>query len=108
MEEKKSQPKKLSLSSTKQEMLEAYNAVVKQLEAQREAELKPEKKLEEKRAKEVIQVADSLSSDGVSKEIGSLKMEMGKVLAQISDRLEDEIGKFRAVQGAIAVKEKEL
>jgi hypothetical protein len=108
MEEKKSQSKKLSLSSTKQEMLEAYNAVLKQLEAQREGELKPEKRLEEKKAKEVIQVADSLSSEGVSKEIGNLKMEMGKVLAQISDRLEDEIGKFRAVQGAIAVKEKEL
>jgi hypothetical protein len=42
MEEKKSQPKKLSLSNTKQEMLEAYSAILRQLEAQREAELKPE------------------------------------------------------------------
>jgi len=108
MVEKKLQPKKLSLSNTKQEMMEAYQTVLKQLEAQREAELKPEKRLEEKRAKEVIQVADSLSSEGVSKEIGGLKIEMGKVLAQISDRLEDEIGKFKAVQSAIAIKEKEL
>jgi hypothetical protein len=45
MEEKKIQPRKLTLSNTKQEMLEAYNTVLKQLEAQREAELKPEKKL---------------------------------------------------------------
>ena len=108
MEEKKFQPKKLSLSSTKQEMLEAYNAVLKQLEAQREAELKPEKRLEEKKAKEVIQVADSLSSEGVAKEISTLKIETGKVLAQISDRLEEEIGKFKAVQNAIVLKEKEL
>jgi len=108
MEEKKFQPKKLSLSSTKQEMLEAYNAVLKQLEAQREAELKPEKRLEEKKAKEVIQVADSLSSEGVAKEISNLKIETGKVLAQISDRLEEEIGKFKAVQNAIVLKEKEL
>lgn len=108
MEEKKFQPKKLSLSNTKQEMLEAYQTVLKQLEAQREAELKPEKRLEEKKAKEVIQVADSLSSEGVAREISNLKIETGKVLAQISDRLEEEIGKFKAVQNAIVLKEKEL
>jgi len=108
MEEKKFQPKKLSSSNTKQEMLEAYNAVLKQLEAQREVELKPEKRLEERKAKEVVQVAESLSTEGVTKEIGTLKIETGKVLAQISDRLEEEVNKFKAVQGAIALKEKEL
>lgn len=108
MEEKKFQPKKISLSSTKQEMLEAYNAVLKQLEAQREAELKPEKRLEEKKAKEVIQVAESFSSEGVAREISTLKIEAGKMLAQISDRLEEEINKFKVVQGAVALKEKEL
>ena len=108
MEEKKFQPKKLSLSNTKQEMLEAYQTVLKQLEAQRETELKPEKKIEEKKAKEVIQVAESLSSEGVAKEISNLKIETSKTLAQISDRLEEEVNKFRAIQSAIALKEKEL
>jgi len=108
MEEKKFQPKKLSLSNTKQEMLEAYSATLKQLEAQREAELKPEKRLEEKKAKEVIQVADSLSSEGVAREISNLKIETSKTLAQISDRLEEEVNKFRAIQSAISLKEKEL
>jgi hypothetical protein len=108
MEEKKFQPKKLSVSNTKQEMLEAYNTVLKQLETQREAELKPEKRLEEKKAKEVIQVAESLSSEGVAKEISNLKIETSKMLAQISDRLEEEVNKFRAIQSAISLKEKEL
>jgi len=108
MEEKKFQPKKLSLSNTKQEMLEAYSAILRQLEAQREAELKPEKKLEEKKAKEVTQVAESLSSEGVAKEISNLKIETSKTLAQISDRLEEEVNKFRAIQSAIALKENEL
>ena len=108
MEEKQLQPKKLTLSNTKQEMLEAYNTVLKQLEAQREAELKPERKLEEKKAKEVVQVAESLSSEGVAKEISNLKIETSKTLAQISDRLEAEVNKFRAIQSAIALKEKEL
>jgi len=97
MEEKKFQPKKLTLSNTKQEMLEAYQVVLKQLEAQKDAELKPEKKLEEKKAKEVIQVAESLSSEGVAKEISNLKIETSKTLAQISDRLEEEVNKFRAI-----------
>lgn len=108
MEEKKFQPKKLTLSNTKQEMLEAYQTILKQLEAQREAELKPEKRLEEKKAKEVIQVAESLSSEGVYREISNLKIETSKTLAQISDRLEEEVNKFKAVQDAIALKEKEL
>ena len=108
MEEKQLQPKKLTLSNTKQEMLEAYNTVLKQLEAQREAELKPERKLEEKKAKEVVQVAESLSSEGVAKEISNLKIETSKTLAQISDRLEAEVNKFRAIRGAITLKEKEL
>ena len=108
MEEKKVQPKKLTLSNTKQEMLEAYQTVLKQLEAQRESELKPEKRLEEKKAKEVIQVAESLSSEGIAKEISHLKIETGKTLAQISDRLEEEINKFKAVQSAIVLKEREL
>jgi hypothetical protein len=108
MEEKKVQSKKLTLSNTKQEMLEAYNTVLKQLEAQRELELKPEKKLEEKKAKEVIQVADSLSSEGIAKETSNLKIETGKMLAQISDRMEEEINRYKAIQNAVALKEKEL
>jgi len=108
MEEKKFQPRKLTVSNTKQEMLEAYHTVLKQLEAQREAELKPEKRIEEKKAKEVIQVAESLSTEGVAKEISNLKIEASKTLAQISDRLEEEVNKFKAIQNAIALKEKEL
>ena len=108
MEEKKFQPKKLSTSNTKQEMLEAYNAILKQLEVQRELDLKPEKKLEEKKAKEVIQVADSLTTEGIARETSNLKIETGKMLAQISDRMEDEINKYKTIQNAVALKEKEL
>ena len=108
MEEKKVQSKKLTLSNTKQEMLEAYNTVLKQLEAQRELDLKPEKKLEEKKAKEVIQVADSLSTEGIARETSNLKIETGKMLAQISDRMEDEINKYKTIQNAVTLKEKEL
>jgi len=108
MEEKKVQPKKLSLTNTKQEMMEAYHSLLKQMDERKEAELKPEKKLEEKKAKEVVHVADSLSSEGVGQEISGLKSEIGKMLTQIADKMEEEVNKFKAIQKAIELKEKEL
>jgi uncharacterized coiled-coil protein SlyX len=89
-------------------MLEAYQATLDQLKEKRETQLKPEERLEERKVKEVVQVADSLSSEGAVKEIGGLKLEIGKMLTQVSDRLEDEVEKFKKIQKAIEIKEKEL
>jgi hypothetical protein len=102
------QPKKLSASNTKKEMLEAYNEVLKQLQQKREVELKPQQRLEEKTVKEVVASADALSTDGIVKEIGNLKSEMGKMLAQLSDRLEDGVRTYEGIKKAVAVKEGEL
>jgi len=97
-----------SMSNTKKEMLDAYNALLKGFKEKKEAELKPEKKIEEKKAKEVVGMADSLSTEGVAKGIGNLKLEIGKMLTEISDRMEGEVNKFRGIQKAIEVKEKEF
>ena len=107
MDEKK-EPKKLSTTNTKQEMLEAYNTLLKQLQEKREGELKPERKLEERKTQEAVKVAESLTVEGVSKEISSLKLDIGKMLSQITDRLEGEVNKFVAIRNAIDAKEKEL
>lgn len=108
MTDKNLQAKKVSMASTKREMLDAYNALLKQLKERRESELRPERKLEEKRKKEVVEVADSLSSEGVVRGISNLKVEIGKMLTEISDKLEEEVNKFRGIQKAIEVKENEL
>lgn len=100
--------KKLTLSNTKQEMLQAYNALLKELETKEEGELKPEKRIEEKKAREAVQTAESLTAEGVSKEIADLKIEINKTLSQLSDQLEKEVGRFMAVKGAVQAKEKEL
>ncbi len=52
MAEKPSNAKKLSDKSTKQEMLDAYEAVVKQLEEKRASQLAPERRLEDKAVEE--------------------------------------------------------
>ena len=108
MEEKNEKTKRLSLSNTKKEMLSAYNALLKQLQEKAEAELKPEKKVEERKAKEVLETAEGLSSEGVVQGISNLKLEVSKMLTQISDRMEEEVNKFRGIQEAIAIKERDI
>jgi hypothetical protein len=108
MDQKKSEVKKLSTGNTKQEMLDAYNAVAKQLREKEEAELKPEKKVEEKRVVEVLKTAEDVSVDGIATHIASLKTEVGKTLAQVSDKMEAEAEKLSKVHQAVEIKEKEL
>lgn len=108
MAEEKIMVRELSMSKTKKEMLDAYHALLKQLQEKSEAELKPEKKIEEKKKREVVEVAETLSSEGVVKEIGNLKLEIGKRLTSISDGLEEEVSKFNQIQKAIEIKDEEL
>jgi len=108
MADEQSKPKKLSMTSTKKEMLEAYGALLKQLQEKKESELKPAERLEEKKTREVVEITKSLSTDGVVKGINNLKIEIGTVLAEISDKMEREVQKFEAIQKAINAKEKEF
>lgn len=107
MAERKS-TKRLSSTNTKQEMLDAYNDLLAQLEEKRETVATPEQKVAEKEVKQVVEVADSLTTDGIIRDIGGLKVEVGRVLTQLSDRLEQEAGRYEAVKRAIVEKEKEL
>jgi hypothetical protein len=108
MAEKTASSKKLSTSNTKQELLDAYGDLVKQLQEKREAELKPEQRIEEKAARKVVEAADALSVEGVGKEISDLKGNIGRMLAQIADRLEEQVGRYGQIKKAIELKEKEL
>lgn len=100
--------KKLSTTNTKQEMLDTYNDLLAQLETKRETETTPEQKVAEKAVKQVVSVADALTTDSIIRDISSLKAEVGKVLTTLSDRLEQEAGRYEAVKRAIIEKEKEL
>lgn len=101
-------PKKITTKSTKKEMLEAYNEVLQQLKEKRAAELKPEVEIEEKKIKEAVEVTDSLSTEGIVREVSTLRFEVGGLLSQLSDRLEEEVSKYRQVQQAVEAKQKEL
>lgn len=87
MPEKPAPTKKLSDKNTKQEMLEAYHTLVRQLEEKRAAELAPERRSEEKRTEEALKVAMAIDPEGIDRDIGALKAEIGRMLADVSDRL---------------------
>ena len=99
---------KVSLSNTKKEMLEAITDLKNKLEEKAEVELKPEKIVEQKKTQEIVKIVDSLSTDSIEKNISSLKVDVGKMLAQISERLGEEINKYKKTQEAIVLKNKEL
>jgi hypothetical protein len=100
--------KKLSTTNTKQEMLDTYNDLLAQLEEKRENDATPEQKVVEKAVKQVVAVADGLTTDSILSNISGLKAEVGKVLTSLSDRLEQESGRYEAVKKAIIEKDKEL
>jgi hypothetical protein len=108
MTDREFKPKGITMKSTKKEMLEAYNEVLQQLKEKRAVELKPEVEIEEKKIKEAVEVTDALSTEGIVREVSTLKLEIGRLLSQLSDRLEEEVSKYRQVQQAIEAKQQEL
>ncbi len=101
-------PQTITMKNTKKEMLEAYNEVLQQLKEKRAVELKPERAIVEKKIEEAVEVTDSLSTEGIVQEVSTLKLEIGRLLGQLSDRLEEEVGKYRQVRQAVEAKQKEL
>ena len=108
MAEKPAPIKRVSDKSTKQELLDAYQSLAKQLEEKRAAELNPERRLEEKKADEALKAAGAVVAEGIDREIGSLKAEVSLMLADLSEKLATEAAKFKSLQKAAQTKESEL
>lgn len=108
MTDEKRDVSKVTMTSTKKEMLAAYKELLKRLEEKREAEMMPEQKIAKKQEEEAVETADSLSIEGIAQEIGVLKSEIGKTLTQLSDRLEEETGKYIRIKKAVEIREKDL
>jgi uncharacterized lipoprotein YmbA len=101
-------PRKLTTSQTKQEMLAAYNDLVKQLEERREAEAKPQEKIEQRATAEAVKVAEELATEGVVKQVGDLRSTIGRLLSQVAGQLEEQVDRYGQIAKAIAFKEREL
>ncbi len=101
-------PEQLTMANTKKDMLQAYQRVLKQLQAKNKAEMKPEATVAERKRSKAIAVADAASSAGIANQIASLKSEVGRTLNELADRLEQETAKYVQVKTAVELAEAEL
>lgn len=98
----------ISATSTKKEILDAYNNLLKTLEARAQTELKPEKVKAEREKQEVVQTADTVITHGVIKTINELIGETSKALSDIALKLDGETERYNKLKKAIEIKEAEL
>ena len=89
-------------------MVELVADAEKEVAERKEAEAKPEERIAAKAVREAVAVADALSSEDLVRSIGEMKSTIARTLAQLSDRLEEEIGKYGQIRRAIAAKDAEL
>ena len=108
MSVKKSDVPKISMGSTKKEMIAAYDDVLKQLEEKELTELRPEKVKEEKRKKEAVGTAEDVAAEDIGSKVSALKLDIGKMLAEISDKLETEVSNYQKIKEAVEAKSAEL
>jgi len=108
MSVKKSDVPKISMSSTKKEMIAAYDEVLKQLEEKEQTELRPEKVKEEKRKQEAVGTAEDVAAEDIGSKVSALKLDISKMLTETSDKLETEVSNYQKVKEAVEVKSSEL
>jgi len=102
------QAEKLTMANTKKEMLQAYQKVLKKLREKRQAEMKPEETVAERKKSKAVAVADATSTEGVGNQIASLKSEIGRTLNELAERLDQETTKYTQVRTAVELAEAEL
>jgi chromosome segregation ATPase len=64
--------------------------------------------VEARAAATAVAAADELSTRGVVQSVGDLKSSIGKMLGDLSDRLEEQVARYVQIQRAIVAKEQEL
>ena len=93
---------------TRQAVAELVAEAEKTVAERKLADAKPEERAAAKAVADAVAVAEALSSDGVVRSIGELKSTITRTLTQLSERLEEEVGKYSQIRRAIDAKEAEL
>jgi hypothetical protein len=92
----------------RQQMLDALADSERAVADRKEAQARPEERIEARAVAQAVAAADELSTEGVVKSIGDLKSVVSKMLTQLSDRLEEQVARYVQIQRAIVAKETEL
>lgn len=96
----------ISAKNTKNEILEAYHEALELLKLAKKGSKQELKAVEEK--KEIVSKASSHSSDGIVKNIATLKLSMVRSLEDIEEQLLSSYKQLTGLQQAIEIQSKEL
>lgn len=98
-----------SMTNTKKEMLEAYEALKEALQNQARTELKPEKTQKAKEEEKIIHsVEKEVEKEDVARRIYDLKDEIGRFLTDLSGKIEAEKERYAQIKHAIDIRNREL
>lgn len=104
MSQKKYQ--EVSGKNTKNEILEAYNSILEELQkAQTTDPVKTKQTMEQKN---IVENAAQISSESVVSDLANLKISLTKLIDSLSEKLTAEVEKFRTIQKAIQFEQNHL
>lgn len=104
--EKDTKDTKISTRSPKNEILDAYNELLKKMQEQKPVDRQVEKKKEEE--KKIVSSASQLSTEKIIKGLADLKLEIGKSFEFLEEQLITQYKKLTDLQTAINVEQQNL
>ncbi len=107
MSEEKELPQ-MTMSNTKKEMMDAYQAAKKQLQAKEKECLDAEKARKEIEKQAASAAAETQASQDPLKRISDLRGNISRELTSLSEHFEQELDVYRQVQSAVKTKQEEL
>jgi chromosome segregation ATPase len=98
----------VSMSNTKKEMLDSYQAIKKRLQEREKQTLDAEKARKQMEKKVAEATADAQASQDPLQRLYILKGDISRELTTLAEKLEQEIDSYRKVQAAVKEKNQEL
>ena len=98
----------VSMTNTKKDMLEAYEAVKRLLKTKENELLDAEKTRKGLEKKAALAAAETQAAQDPVQRIHGLRSEIGRELTTLAEKLEEEIGTYRKISLAVEEKQKEL
>jgi len=106
LEKNKTMASEVSNKSTKNEILEAYESLLKTIKEQkREA---PQKVQEEQQNKQIVKKTGDLSNEQIVKDVANLKINLSASLDKLADSMLEKFREFSQLQEAITIQQAQL
>ena len=98
----------ITMTNTKKEMMDAYEAMKKHLEMQEKEHLNAEKTRKQMEKKLAEATADAQASQDPLQRLSSLRSDISKELTLLAERYEEEIDAYNKIKFAVKLKQEEL